>query len=476
MTTIDTNQISSFVNEFWDQYITPTLIEYIEIPNKSPVFDPNWEINGHMEEALQMAISWLGRHEIPGSHLHIGRIEGRTPLLLLEVDGTIDKQQRLPTILLYGHLDKQPEMEGWREGLGPWKAVREGDKLYGRGGADDGYALFASICAIKAIKEQGLPHARFVVLIEFSEESMSPDLPPYMQRFEDIIGNPAAVICLDAGAGNYDQLWCTTSLRGFVGGTLKVEVLEEGVHSGISGIVPSSFRINRQLLSRIEDEETGQLIINDFFVDIPSQRFEQTRMSADILAEAAIKDLPFAEGTTPVSSDPLELLLNHTWKPALEIVGQDGIPSIRMGGNVLRPYTTLKWSLRLPPTLPCATAKAALTTAFTENVPYGAKVTLEFEADGEGWNAKELAPWLGQLLDDASQTYFGQKAMHFGAGGSIPFMHMLGARFPEAQFIVTGVLGPKSNAHGPNEFLHIPYAKKLTSSIAFILAKHGMLE
>ncbi len=477
MTKIDANQIGSFVNTFWDEKIIPTLMEYIEIPNKSPIFDPDWEENGSMEKALQLVISWLERHSIPGSFLHIGRIKGRTPMLVLEVPGTIDNSERMPTVLLYGHLDKQPEMEGWRDGLGPWKAVMEEDKLYGRGGGDDGYAIFASICAIKAIQEQGIPHARFVVTIEFSEESGSPDLPAYMEEFEDIIGRPNLVICLDSGAGNYEQLWSTTSLRGMLGGTLKVEVLREGLHSGMaSGIVPSSFRIVRQLLSRIEDEKTGQIRLDELYVQIPPQRLAQTQKSAEILGDTVYSDCTFPEGMQPVDSDPVELLLNSTWRPALAIVGQEGMPSLQMGGNVLRPYTTLKWSLRLPPTLPVASARIALERALTEDPPYGAKVTLDFEVGGAGWMAGELAPWLEQLLDEASQSYFGKKAMYFGEGGSIPFMCMLGEKFTEAQFLITGVLGPESNAHGPNEFIHIPYAKKLTASVAYILAKHGLLE
>ncbi|MBF0276877.1 MAG: M20/M25/M40 family metallo-hydrolase [SAR324 cluster bacterium] len=474
---MDTKQISDFVNSFWDENITPTLMEYIEVPNKSPVFDPDWEANGHMEKALQMAISWLEKHPIPGSFLHIGRIKGRTPMLVMEVPGTIDSPDRMPTVLLYGHLDKQPEMEGWREGLGPWKAVMEEEKLYGRGGGDDGYALFASICAIKAIQEQGIPHARFVITIEFSEESGSPDLPAYMEEFEDIIGIPELVICLDSGAGNYDQLWSTTSLRGMIGGTLKVEVLQEGVHSGMgSGIIPSSFRIVRQLLSRIENEKTGQILLDELYVQIPPQRLEQAKKSASVLGKTVHSDYTFPEGMVPVDPDPVELLLNSTWRPALAIVGQEGIPSLQLGGNVLRPYTTLKWSLRLPPNLPAASARIALQRALTEDPPYGAKVTLDFEVDGEGWEAGELAPWLEQSLDEASHTFFGKEAMYFGLGGSIPFMCMLGEKYPEAQFVITGVLGPKSNAHGPNEFIHIPYAKKLTASIAYLLGRHGLLE
>ena len=459
----------AFVSKFWDRNIVPTIAEYIRIPNKSPHFDPNWEENGHMEKALQLALDWLDRHPIEGCRRHVGRLPGRTPLILLEIPGDIDK-----TIVLYGHLDKQPEMTGWREDLGPWTPKMEDGKLYGRGGADDGYALFASICALKALKDQGQAHARCVVMIEFSEESGSPDLPTYVDHFNDIIGSPDLVVCLDSGAGNYDQLWCTTSLRGLAGGTLRVDVLREGVHSGdASGIVPSSFRILRQLLSRIEDPETGEILNDRLKVPIPDQRIQQARLAAQALGDQVYSKFPFVEGMTPVDSDPVELILNRTWRPALAVTGQDGIPPTLSGGNVLRPFSQIKLSFRLPPTLPAEKAGEIIRRTLSEKAPYGAKISLDFEDGATGWNAPALAPWLDEALAEASNTYYGKPTLHMGEGGSIPFMGMLGEKFPDAQFVVTGVLGPKSNAHGPNEFLHVPYAKKLTCCVVHIIACHA---
>ena len=466
---VNAEKTIAYVDQFWDEHIVPPLTEYIKIPNKSPHFDPDWEANGHMEKVLQMAKSWLEEHPIPGSKLHVGRLPGRTPLLLLEVPGDVDK-----TVMLYGHLDKQPEMTGWREDLGPWKPVMEDGKLYGRGGADDGYAIFASICALKALAEQGIKHARCVVLIEFSEESGSPDLPYYVDHYRNEIGDVDLVICLDSGAGNYDQLWSTTSLRGMVGGILRVDVLREGVHSGdASGIVPSSFRLARQLISRIEDEHSGEIILNALKAPIPEARINQARKVAQTLGDEVYTKFPFLEGMSPANPDPTELILNRTWRAALEIIGQSGIPDTTAGGNVLRPYTEFKLSFRLPPTLPHQEAQAAIEKALSENPPYGAKVSVDFSDAATGWNAPELAPWLGEALDAASHTFYGRPTLHMGEGGSIPFMGMLGDKFPKAQFVVTGVLGPASNAHGPNEFLHVPYAKKLTACVIDILARHA---
>ncbi|HSF18401.1 MAG TPA: M20/M25/M40 family metallo-hydrolase [Vicinamibacteria bacterium] len=460
--------MQSYIDTFWEETILPTLSEYIRIPNVSPAFDREWAAHGHMERALELVRSWLEDHRPEPSELRVGRVDGRTPLLLLEVPGDSDE-----TVLMYGHLDKQPEMTGWRSGLNAWSPVREKDRLYGRGGADDGYAGFASVAALRALREHGKKHARVVLIIEFSEESGSPDLPAYVDRFAKEIGSPSLVICLDSGAGNYEQLWSTTSLRGIVAATLRVDVLTEGVHSGdASGIVASSFRIARQLLSRLEDERTGRILPEGLSVDIPRQRREQASRVAEALGEEVFTKFPWVPGMEPVSTDPTEAILNRTWRPALAVTGQEGIPTLDKAGNVLRPYTSVNLSLRIPPTLDPNKGRDILREILTREPPYGARVTLDFHEPAPGWNAPALAPWLARTLDEASSTYFGKQAMHMGEGGSIPFMGMLGEKFPEAQFVITGVLGPESNAHGPNEFLDIAYAKKLTAATAYVLEKH----
>ena len=164
-------------------------------------------------------------------------------------------------------MDKQPEFTGWADGLSPWEPVLRDGKLYGRGGADDGYAVFSSLTALRLLQEQKIPHARCVVLIEACEESGSYDLPHYVERLADRIGSPTLVVCLDAECGNYDQLWCTTSLRGNLVGDLVIEGLTEGIHSGAgTGIAPSVFRIARTLLARVESDVNGDLLIEELTV------------------------------------------------------------------------------------------------------------------------------------------------------------------------------------------------------------------
>jgi len=465
-------KLTAFIDRVWDDEVLPILVDYIKIPNKSPEFDKDWVAHGYMDQAVDLLSDWARRKiaDFPGATLEVVRLPERTPLIVIEIPATGKSKE---TVLLYGHLDKQPEMVGWAEGYGPWIPVFKDDKLYGRGGGDDGYAIFAALSSIAALKEQGIGHARCVVLIEASEESGSPDLPAYMDHLASRIGTPSLVVCLDSGCANYDQLWLTTSLRGLWNGTLTVRVLDEGVHSGsASGVVPSSFRVFRQLLSRLEDEATGAILPPELYAQIPADRIVQARGVADALGSKVVESYPFAKGTKPMGDDPTELILNKTWRPQLAITGIEGLPQPENAGNVLLPFTKASLSLRLPPTLDGKAAQDMMQKTLSENAPYGAQVELKVNVVNKGWNAPALAPWLEKSLQAASQATFGKPAAYTGEGGSIPFMAMLGERFPKTQFVITGVLGPKSNAHGPNEFLHIPTAKRVTAAVARVLADH----
>jgi acetylornithine deacetylase/succinyl-diaminopimelate desuccinylase-like protein len=463
------NKGAELIAQRWQNSITDELVDYVRIPAKSPHFDPDWATNGHIDRAVEHIARWCRDQKIDGLTVEIVRLGDRTPVILMEVPGQIND-----TVLLYGHLDKQPEMTGWAEDLGPWKPVIRDGRLYGRGGADDGYAAYASLAAIEALQTEGRPHARCVVLIEACEESGSYDLPAYIDHLADRIGTPSLVVCLDSGTGNYDQLWITTSLRGMAAGTLHVDILEEGVHSGYaSGIVPSSFRIARQLLSRLEDEATGRILPEGFHVEIPEQRRQQLAAVAEALGEEVHEAYPWVAGAGPVGESGLDRLLSRNWRAALAVTGQGGLPELGQAGNVLRPGTALKLSLRLPPTLDGEKGTALLKQTLEADPPYGAQVRFVPEAAATGWNAPPVADWLDDACQSASEAVFGRPAMYMGEGGTIPFMAMLGESFPESQFLITGVLGPKSNAHGPNEFLHLDYARRLTEVVARVLGDHA---
>ncbi len=473
------SDIQSFVSRRWDDDIVPRLVDYVRVPAKSPAFDASWAEHGHLEAVIRSAREWCQAQGIADIRLEIVAIDGRTPCLLFDVPATQGLGQDR-TVMFYGHLDKQPEMSGWREGFGPWTPVIEDGKLYGRGSADDGYAVYAALTVIAALDRQGVARPRCVGLIETCEESGSPDLPDYLKLLAHRLGEVQLVVGLDSGCGNYEQLWVTTSLRGLVGGALTVEILDEGVHSGMaSGIVPSSFRIARQLLARIDDTQSGRVLLPELHADIPRERLDQAQAAGAILGDSVWKHFPWVgcshgpdagAHAMPTTTDPIEAILNRTWRPALSVTGAAGLPAPDAAGNVLRPRTVLKLSMRIPPTVDAQAATAAMRQALESDPPYASRVTFKADWGATGWNAPPTAPWLDRALREASNAAFGREAAWFGEGGTIPFMNMLGEYFPSAQFLITGVLGPRSNAHGPNEFLDIGYAKKLTAAVAGIVA------
>ncbi|WP_088283572.1 M20 family metallopeptidase [Ideonella sp. A 288] len=475
----EASALARYADQRWDEAIVPALTDYIGVPAKSPMFDADWQAHGFIDRVVRDAAAWVEGRRVAGLTLEVVRLEGRTPVIFFDIPST--KAGSTDTVLMYGHLDKQPEFTGWRADLGPWTPRYENGLLYGRGGADDGYAVYAAITAVEALDRQGIPRPRIVGLIETCEESGSSDLPVYLDALRPRLGQVGLVVCLDSGAGNYDQLWLTTSLRGMVSGVLKVEILTEGIHSGdASGLVPSSFRILRHVLDRLEDSATGRLLPQGFHCEVPAERVEQARAAAATLGDEVWKRFPWACGADggsalPTTTDPVEVLLNRTWRPTLSVTGVDGFPDLKNAGNVLRPYTAFKLSLRLPPLVDGHVASTQLKALLEDNAPYNARVT--FHPDGRagalgatGWNAPTLAPWLARTLDEASRAHYGAPLGYIGQGGTIPLMSMLQRGFPAAQMMVCGVLGPKSNAHGPNEFLHVPYGKRLTAAVAQVIA------
>jgi acetylornithine deacetylase/succinyl-diaminopimelate desuccinylase-like protein len=444
------------IDAAWEERILPTLAAYTRIQCLSPLFDPEWAERGALMEAAELLQAWTQEQD-GGLRTEIVQLPGRTPVLLVENGGTGDP------ILVYGHMDKQPPMGEWRSGLGPFEPVREDDLLYGRGTADDGYALFAAVTALVAA-EGG--RGRVIILIEASEESGSPDLAAYVEHLKDRIGTPSLVICLDSGCLSYDRLWLTSSLRGNLVANVRVDVLTEGVHSGVGGgVVPSSFRILRSILSRIEDESTGAIRLPELLgAGVPDALAASLSAAAQEFADNA---LPIVDGLRLTGDNAADRLIARAWSAALEVTGMDGVPAVRDGGNVLRPFTTAKISLRLPPDVDAQVAADALISAITTDT--GAHLTIDLEGVANGWLAPPLDEANTAVLNQMSLAAFGHRVGFHGEGGTIPFLADLKRSFPRTQFVATGVLGPHSNAHGPNEFLHIPMAKAVTGAVAELL-------
>lgn len=467
------DDVRAVIDRAWHDDIEPTLHDYIRIPNESPAFDPDWDAHGHMAAAVALVHGWMERRlaaaGIAGATVTEHHLPGRTPVIVADIPAT-PGAEGAGTVLLYGHLDKQPPMLPWSDGLGPWEPVRRGDRLYGRGSADDGYAAFAAIAAIEAVRAAGGAHGRCVVLIEASEESGSPDLPAHVEALGERLGSPDLVVCLDSGCATYDRLWVTTSLRGFVGMTVRVDVLAAGVHSGSAGgVVPSSFRLLRLLLDRIEDPATGELLVPGLHAPIPAEREAQLHVAVEAAGDAVGGLFPFVDGVEPTGATAADRLRNRTWRPAVEVIAADGLPVVGHGGNVLRPFTTCELVFRLPPPVDAAVAAEALRQALSTDPPGGARVTIDVRFAQSGWDAPPTAAWLADALEAASLAAFGAPVAAIGEGVSIPFMGMLGERFPDAQFLVTGVLGPAAGHHGPDEHLVVPYAAGVTHAVAVVL-------
>lgn len=468
MTHLDPVATTSIVDAYWERGALDVLSEYVTIPCLSPDFDPDWETHGEMAKATQLFADWARARPLGKNSVEVVTLPGRTPCLLVEIEATPGVDDR--TALVYGHLDKQPPLGEWREGLGPFAPVREGDKIYGRGAVDDGYAFFAAIGALETIVRAESPHGRVLVLIESSEESASEDLDAYLDALDARLGHLALITCLDSGGPTYDRLWTTTSLRGLVDGVLRIDVLTEAIHSGIgSGVVPSSFRVLRELLDRVDDSATGDVRLPEVRVDIPPERAKEI----DALAESGlseVRSLPIVDRLRLDADDLRTLIERGTWHAGLEVTGAEGLPRVVDAGNLYRTHTTVKLSIRIPPIADAKSVADALARTLTTDPPQGARVTFTPGHASQGWSAPPFARWLAEAVAEASESYFGRPPFGYGVGGSIPFMAALGAKYPDAQFLSTGALGADSNAHGIDENLNIPQVKALTASIAEVLA------
>jgi len=473
MTTFD---IKQFVSQTWDESIVPKVSEYIAIPNQSPDYDPEWATNGLQEKAIHLLLDWVHAQPLVGATVKLLEEPGKTPFMHINVAPTAGYKGD-GHILMYGHMDKQPPMLPWAEGLDPYIPVLRDGKLYGRGGADDGYAVFAAVTSIVALQKAGIPHAHITVVIEAAEESGSDDLPHWIDKIRGDIGDIDLVLCLDSGAATYDRLWLTNSLRGTMNVVLKIETLTVAMHSGLGGgVVPDVNRILRVLLDRLEDSATGEIKVKSMHVPLPESARVCLEALNDIPRADFMKQYPFLPG---VHAEPdgtnADLTRRTTWMPSITLVGYDGVPEVAKGGNVLRTAVSVKLSCRLPPGASPAAVGKEIKALLEADVPHGAHVTVTLSTGASaGWTPKELQPWLVQSLNKSSTEVWGKGFGAYGIGGAIPFMTMLGEMFPRAQFVVTGVLGPESNAHGPNEFLHVDFGKGVTRCVIATLRDHAM--
>ena len=464
---VDLDRLIERADELWEDSIIPSLTEFIAIEALSPGFEPNWKAKGELNSAIKLFSDWLVNQELDGMTYKIHEIEGRTPVLLVTVEGTGPGE-----VIFYSHLDKQPSREHlWSDGLHPLKAVRRDPWLFGRGALDDGYGGYVCVTALKMLQEQGIPYPRSHFLIETCEESGSYDLPPYLDQLTDELGAPNLIVVLDSGGPDYEHIWVTEALRGLVAGTLSVQVSNEGVHSGMSGgVIPSSFRIQRILLDRVEDSKSGKILVPEMHVAISDKVRKEAEALGGLLGDGIWSQLPVVDDLRPQNEGAAEILLDMNWRPAMSVIGADGIPPTQTAGNVLRTNTDLKLSFRIPPGVRAEEIDIILKDKFEQAPPYGSKVEYIPDAAADGFHAPAMDGKLAEALNRASMHISGLPPMATWVGGTIPFMAMMQEKYPEAQFLCTGTGGPGNNAHGPDEKLHIPSSKRLTAVLSATIA------
>ena len=464
---IDIDSMVETADSIWEESILPSLSEFIEIHALSPGFAPDWDELGELQATIDLFCDWLDRQGIAGMTYKTHRIGNHSPVLLVTIEGTGSGE-----VLFYSHLDKQPSRPNlWSEGLHPLKAVRRDPFLFGRGSVDDGYGGYLCVTAMKLLQEAGAPHPKATFLIETCEESGSFDLPPYLDLLSEDLGSPDLVVVLDSGGPTYEHIWVTEALRGLVAGNLSVKVSHEGVHSGMSGgAIPSSFRIQRMLLDRVENSSTGEVLIPEMHVEISDKIKQEAATLGSILGDELWKSLPVVNTLEPQTRGADQILLDINWRPAMSVIGADGMPPVQTAGNVLRTHTDLKLSFRIPPGVKAEYVQGVVKEMLEKDPPYGAEVTYHATEPADGFHAPPLHDGVAKALDEVSMKLTGYSPMATWIGGTIPFMAMIQNKYPNACFLCTGSSGPGNNAHGPDEKLHIPHSKRLNVALAYAVA------
>eukprot|EP01134_Creolimax_fragrantissima_P007648 CFRG7648T1 len=469
---MDATKTQAFVDKHFQEKFVDTLSGFIKIPNCTPAFDADYLTNGHIQTAIKYILDFTDSLKIPGLTHSVYDDESRPPMVCIVYPGEVKQN-----VMIYGHLDKQPFMEGrWSEGLDALTPVIRDNKLYGRGSADDGYSVLAALLSIQAAREQGVPLPRICILLETEEESGSENLLYLMEQAQvkEALGKPDICICLDSETADYDKIWVTSSLRGLAACNLKIEVMESGQHSGLAGgIVPETFTIARQLLDRLEDSTTG-VVVDEFNSQPDDKKRNEAKEVAEYHGSSLFTNFKLLEGVSAMSEHDLaQMYLQNVWYASLSVTGGCGLPDVSDAGNVLRPWTQLRVGIRLPPNVNGHDAAKKLEEVLTKDPPYGCKISVTGLQGGNGFCTKPFPIYLNDSIRDASMAFFGQAHSSFGIGGSIPFLSELGQKYPEAQIIPMGAMGPDCNAHNPDESIDLPYAKKFVCFLSHLLGDIG---
>lgn len=470
---MDKKSFEKYIEKMFTYNILPNLMDFIRIPNLSPAYDYNWKTNGLLLKAANLIISYAKSLNIKNAEINLIQDKGYTPLIFIDIPSSRENDNR--TVLFYAHFDKQPYGTGWDEDKEPTKPVIINGRLYGRGSADDGYASFSILTAIKACQEHNCPMPRICIIFEGAEESTDEDLTYYFDKLLPIIGeNVIAFIPLDSGCSDYERLWITNSLRGVVDFDIKITSLDNDCHFGpeASGRVAENLFLLRKALDGVVDTTTGEILIDEFFVkEIPTSIEKEMDKEIEIVGDKFFDDIPLYDGVKPLKSDVKEAMINNRWKPSISILGVDNCPKIEDNGFGVSKSINVRLSMRLPPGINGNNAMNALKKVINNNSYFSAKFEFGYMSLAEGWCLSDISERTKNVLNKASLEYFGKEIVFKGAGGSIPFITYFQTKYPKADVICTGILGADSFEHGPNENLNIEACKKMILILCYFLSE-----
>ena len=472
---MDTELLKKYVDKQFTLNILPNLMNFIRIPNLSPLFDPNWKTNGYLFKAANLIVSYAKSLNIKNAEINLLQDSGHTPMVFIEIPASRKNDNR--TVIFYGHYDKQPYGTGWDKDKSPTNPVIVDGRLYGRGSADDGYASFSILTAIKTCQEFNCLMPRICCLFEGAEESTDADLKYYFDKLIPILGdNVVAFIPLDSGCPDYDRLWMANSLRGIVDIDVNIQTLDQESHYGpeASGIIAENLFLMRKIYDGLVDSTNGEFKLEEFKIaedKIPAIVMEQMQKEIEIVGDNFIKNIPLYEGVSPLKTDVKELMINNRWKPSCFILGIDNCPKTEDRGFGVSSGINVRMSIRIPPTVDKNKAIEALKKALSDNIYFGAQVKLGYLDYGEGVLLANMSNKVKNILNKASLEFFGNESVFTGVGGSIPFIGYFQSKYPNTDIICTGIVGSDSHEHGPNENLNIEACKKMVCVLCYFLSK-----
>lgn len=441
-----------YVNEQMSSALT-TLAELVAIPSVSwDSFDPAEGVRcAQAVKDYAAQLEFFESIEILTASLPSGTEQGRPAVLARR-----PARNGAPTVLLYAHSDVQPPGDSQEWQTDPFVATRIGDRIFGRGAADDKAGIVSHVESIRALlKLQPDTNLGFVLFVEGEEEAGSPSFEAFLETYKEQL---KADVIIVADSTNYtaETPALTVSLRGNVTINVTVRTLDHALHSGMfGGAVPDAFLAFNSVISSCYAEDGSCVIpgIQGYDMKTPPYTEAQVRAESGVLENVQL----IGRGT----------ILNRLWnEPTLTVTGMD-IPPVSEASNTLLPSVRARLSLRIPPNVDATVAAENIIQFLHEHVPFGAELTCDDVNVGQGYQVADDEA--SEQVREAMALAWSAKVVDIGVGGSIPFIASFAEAFPAASVLVTGVEDPDSRAHSPNESLHVgAFEKAIVAQTLFL--------